>query len=236
MATSVAVLGGGVAGLSAAHELAERGFTVTVHEKRAVPGGKARSTRSGRGRRRADCRPSTASASSPASTATCRTRWRGSRPAPPPCASASSAPSGSCSPKPADATSWSPPRMRPRRSATSRRSRRFVFSAATHDRHPGRRGRVPDRAAARAADQLRRAPLRAVGPAELVGLRRGRPAFAGVPQVPGRRPDPHAGRRARERDERADRRADPRAAAAGPLPRGRAARTACSTRRPATRG
>jgi uncharacterized protein with NAD-binding domain and iron-sulfur cluster len=43
MATSVAVLGGGVAGLSAAHELVERGFKVTVHEKRAVPGGKARS-------------------------------------------------------------------------------------------------------------------------------------------------------------------------------------------------
>jgi uncharacterized protein with NAD-binding domain and iron-sulfur cluster len=41
--TSVAVLGGGVAGLSAAHELVERGFSVTVHEKRAVPGGKARS-------------------------------------------------------------------------------------------------------------------------------------------------------------------------------------------------
>src|SRR4051812_3628204 len=40
---SVAVLGGGVAGLSAAHELAERGFAVTLHEKRAVPGGKARS-------------------------------------------------------------------------------------------------------------------------------------------------------------------------------------------------
>jgi len=40
---TVAVLGGGVAGLSAAHELVERGFTVTVHEKRAVPGGKARS-------------------------------------------------------------------------------------------------------------------------------------------------------------------------------------------------
>ena len=41
--TTVAVLGGGVAGLSAAHELVERGFRVTVHEKRAVPGGKARS-------------------------------------------------------------------------------------------------------------------------------------------------------------------------------------------------
>src|SRR5918997_2015383 len=41
--TTVAVLGGGVAGLSAAHELAERGFEVTVCEQRDAPGGKARS-------------------------------------------------------------------------------------------------------------------------------------------------------------------------------------------------
>jgi uncharacterized protein with NAD-binding domain and iron-sulfur cluster len=41
--TTVAVLGGGVAGLSAAHELVERGFSVTVHEQRDAPGGKARS-------------------------------------------------------------------------------------------------------------------------------------------------------------------------------------------------
>jgi uncharacterized protein with NAD-binding domain and iron-sulfur cluster len=41
--TSVAVLGGGVAGLSAAHELAERGFAVTVYEMRDAFGGKARS-------------------------------------------------------------------------------------------------------------------------------------------------------------------------------------------------
>src|SRR4051794_14726664 len=38
----VAVLGGGVAGLTVAHELAERGFKVTVYERRAF-GGKARS-------------------------------------------------------------------------------------------------------------------------------------------------------------------------------------------------
>ena len=39
----VAVLGGGVAGLTAAHELAERGFEVVVLESRSIPGGKARS-------------------------------------------------------------------------------------------------------------------------------------------------------------------------------------------------
>src|SRR5919109_1954115 len=41
--TRVAVLGGGVAGLTAAHELAERGFEVVVLEARDIPGGKARS-------------------------------------------------------------------------------------------------------------------------------------------------------------------------------------------------
>src|SRR3954462_7520719 len=39
---TVAVLGGGMAGLAAAHELAERGFDVTVYERNAL-GGKARS-------------------------------------------------------------------------------------------------------------------------------------------------------------------------------------------------
>src|SRR6266545_7777511 len=39
---TVAILGGGVAGLTAAHELAERGFDVTVYERKAL-GGKARS-------------------------------------------------------------------------------------------------------------------------------------------------------------------------------------------------
>jgi len=40
---SVIVLGGGIGGLSAAHELIERGCAVTVLEQRIVPGGKARS-------------------------------------------------------------------------------------------------------------------------------------------------------------------------------------------------
>jgi geranylgeranyl pyrophosphate synthase/uncharacterized protein with NAD-binding domain and iron-sulfur cluster len=43
MPTKVIVLGGGVAGMSAAHELIERGFEVMVLEKGAIAGGKARS-------------------------------------------------------------------------------------------------------------------------------------------------------------------------------------------------
>jgi uncharacterized protein with NAD-binding domain and iron-sulfur cluster len=39
----VIILGGGVAGMSAAHELAERDIEVVVYETRAIPGGKARS-------------------------------------------------------------------------------------------------------------------------------------------------------------------------------------------------
>jgi uncharacterized protein with NAD-binding domain and iron-sulfur cluster len=39
----VAVLGGGVAGMSAAHELVERGFDVEVFDRKPIPGGKARS-------------------------------------------------------------------------------------------------------------------------------------------------------------------------------------------------
>jgi uncharacterized protein with NAD-binding domain and iron-sulfur cluster len=45
---SVVVIGGGVAGLSAAHELAERGFEVHVYERRCYYGGKAASVTIGR--------------------------------------------------------------------------------------------------------------------------------------------------------------------------------------------
>jgi len=43
MAKKVAVLGGGVGGMTAAHELIERGFEVDVYEMKPIPGGKARS-------------------------------------------------------------------------------------------------------------------------------------------------------------------------------------------------
>ena len=43
MANKVVILGGGIAGLSAAHELIERNFEVEVYELLAIPGGKARS-------------------------------------------------------------------------------------------------------------------------------------------------------------------------------------------------
>src|ERR1700688_2723740 len=43
MQQTVAVFGGGVAGLTAAHELAERGFQVHIYERKPVFGGKARS-------------------------------------------------------------------------------------------------------------------------------------------------------------------------------------------------
>lgn len=43
MKKKVVVLGGGVAGMSAAHELVERGFDVAVYEMKGIAGGKARS-------------------------------------------------------------------------------------------------------------------------------------------------------------------------------------------------
>ncbi|WP_281995743.1 hydroxysqualene dehydroxylase [Ruegeria faecimaris] len=43
MAEKVVILGGGVGGMSAAHELIERGFEVEVYERQLIAGGKARS-------------------------------------------------------------------------------------------------------------------------------------------------------------------------------------------------
>ena len=42
-ATKVVIIGGGVGGMSAAHELVTRGFDVEVYELHPIPGGKARS-------------------------------------------------------------------------------------------------------------------------------------------------------------------------------------------------
>lgn len=43
MGKRVVILGGGVAGMSAAQELIERGFEVVLYERKGIPGGKARS-------------------------------------------------------------------------------------------------------------------------------------------------------------------------------------------------
>lgn len=43
MAEKVVILGGGIGGMSAAHELIERGYEVEIHERQLVAGGKARS-------------------------------------------------------------------------------------------------------------------------------------------------------------------------------------------------
>lgn len=43
MGASVVIIGGGIAGMSAAHELIRRGFSVEVFEANGIPGGKARS-------------------------------------------------------------------------------------------------------------------------------------------------------------------------------------------------
>src|ERR1022692_3329235 len=43
MPPKVVILGGGVSGMSAAHELIARGFEVEVYEHRSIAGGKARS-------------------------------------------------------------------------------------------------------------------------------------------------------------------------------------------------
>ena len=76
----VAVFGGGPAGLTVAHELAERGFAVTVFEPTAW-GGKARSIECRRPARTAAsrCPVSTGSGSFPASTTTFQTRCAGRR-------------------------------------------------------------------------------------------------------------------------------------------------------------
>ncbi|MGN2637622.1 FAD-dependent oxidoreductase [Nocardia takedensis] len=70
----VAVLGGGIAGMTAAHELVERGYDVTIYERKAW-GGKARSMihRSPEPAVANPCPASTDSGSSPVTTTPSRT-------------------------------------------------------------------------------------------------------------------------------------------------------------------
>ena len=45
----IIIIGAGIAGLTVAHELVEKGFQVEVYEKSEVAGGMARSVRSSKG-------------------------------------------------------------------------------------------------------------------------------------------------------------------------------------------
>ena len=218
MTETVAVLGGGVAGLTAAHELAERGFAVTVYEARDRLGGKARSLpvpgsgTDGRGdlpaehgfrffpgfyRHVPDTMRRIGVDGPPG-----RRRARAARP-------------GRRPQRAADA--------RPPAGVARGLRARHPLRARVRDRprHPAARDRVLPRAAADAAHELRRAPPRPVGAPELVVVRRRRAALAGVPQVPRRRAHAHARGGAGARDERAHRRDDPAAAAVRPHARRR---------------
>ena len=206
MAPTVAVLGGGVAGLSAAHELAERGFDVTVYEPRDAAGRQGAQHPVCRARvpaGDATCRPSTASASSRLLSPPAGHDARGSR-----------------------------TRARRRRRRQPRRRRRGSSSRGPAARNELRRARARARSAGRprrcmplrargrrrssasrrtstrvlrgapadAADELRRTPLRRSGSTqswwEFSGADQRSPAYQ---QLPRRRADAHARRRARAR-------------------------------------
>ncbi|KAB2809645.1 NAD(P)-binding protein [Pimelobacter simplex] len=191
------VLGGGMAGLTAAHELVERGFEVTVFEPSAW-GGKARSipvAGTGTGGR-ADLPGEHGFRFFPGFyhhvPETMRRIPFGA---------------GTVGDNLVAATGGKFLRA-------GERADGFVFGigpdppAAAHRRRPAplpaRHARRPDRPAAgarllrrappRLPDQLRRAPPGPVGEGQLVGLRRRRPTLEGVPARPRRGPDPQPGR------------------------------------------
>ena len=202
----VAVLGGGMAGLAAAHELVERGFRVTVYERKAL-GGKARSIPVRRHRARAAarrCPASTASASSPASTTTSRTRC-GARRSP--------------ATRTASGTTSSTRRTRARSRANGRADAQ-LFGIVPDPGEAGQPGGlerllveevvkqqgIPPHEAeffANRADgvphELRRAPLRPVGAHVVVGLRPRRGQVRGVPEGHRPRADPRRSSRRRRR-------------------------------------
>ena len=237
MPGTVAVLGGGVAGLSAAHELAERGFAVTVYESARAPAARRAAT----GRRARDRR-----ARGPAGRARlpllpgllpppARHDERGSRPATGRHVldELVAARRGSCSRRPGRERARRPRARCPSRSTTSPCSR-----ASCSPRRPSSASPADDQAlfVERLLTLLTSCDERRFGEWELQSWWEfvdGRAPLRRLPEVPRRRPDAHARRRAGARDERAHGRLHPAPAALRPLARGRRAPTACSTRRPA---
>ena len=233
---SVAVLGGGVAGLSAAHELAERGFAVAVYEARDLFGGKARSfgvPGSGTGGR-ADLpaehgfrffpgfykhlpdtmrripfpgRPDGVAGNLVTATRALLAQAGGRN----------------------ELIGVDAPDRRARR---PHRAEPLPARLGHEGGGPRPRARDLRRAAAHLPHQLRRAAPGAVRAPELVGVRRRRPPQRRLRQVLRRRAHPHARRRPRARDERAHRRAGPPAAAVRPHAARAVRPTGCSTRPP----
>ena len=209
--TTVAVLGGGVGGLTAAHELADRGFDVTVLEWREAFGGKARSM---------DV-PGSATA--------------GRKPLPGEHGfrffpgfyrhipdTMSRIPNGDRTVfdhlVPSTRILLAQAGGRPeivgiaeRPSALNDFAVAIRFPAGPRHRRPRPAGRIRRlrEVSADPAVRVRRAPLRAARPAELVGLHRGRAQVGGIQEVPRQGDDPHPGGRTGGGNVRADRRFDP---------------------------
>ena len=242
----VAVLGGGMAGLTAAHELVERGFEVTVYERNALgrqgaqhPGARA-PARGGRRdlpgehgfrffpgfyhhvpdtmRRIPFAGQRQRRVGQPRRAATSGKFLRaGDRP---------TAPSSGIGPdpqRPADASTAC--------GATSSTSCR-------RRRRPAARAGLLRRAAARLPHQLRRAALRPVGERQLVGLRRAESQSEEYQKVARRRPDAQPRRRQGDgRQHPHDRQHGRGVRLQHHGPRATTARsTACSTCRPTRRG
>ena len=239
MTETVAVLGGGVAGLTAAHELAERGFEVDGLRGARPPrrqGAQPARARLGdrrprrpAGRARLPLLPrllpprARHDAADPVGVGR-RDRLVG--------AERVLLAQGDGRNELLDAR-----RTCRSRSTTSRSSRRFVLEAATALGHPAAR----DGACfvERLLTLLTSCDERRFGQWEQQSwwdVRRRRAALAGVPQVPRRRAHAHARGRAGARDERAHRRARSCCSCCSTSRARAAAPTACSTGRPATSG
>ena len=198
----VAILGGGCGGLSAAHELVERGFTVDVYERypvagRQVPVDRRRRTRAPAGV--PTCRASTGSASSPATTShVIDTMARIAVRLEPPTGVKDNLVvrrAGALLPRRTRATSGPAvpaavlgrTRHRPdqrHRRASSGSSPASACSEIDLLRHP----------AGRVRHVVRRPPRQPVRQDDLVGLRAGRPLRPALPELPGQVADPEPGR------------------------------------------